>query len=1416
MHDEALGNPMRQDARQLGIERQCGLMIVWCATAAVSILMCAEAAVGQDQGLNAPAVSEQRQADVYIDDSFEAVDAIAEAKQLARRNDWTEAARILQNVSIRAGEKLYPVSDGAYVSIVLHISDLISNWPRDGIRAYRALYDRDLEAIREAHPSVPANQQRLLVAFERYFCTTGAAPLADELAQLALEAGDFTLARRLYARVLEDHPDAARFRETVRAKLAIMSAIEGKNAEADWEGERLALDFLGQRVALDEALRIVEERFDSVNEESVVQDWPTYAGNVSRSQTTASQVQQLGLLWRYRGAEGDSDRAMDRSVDPFWFENSERRSASINPVISDGVLYMQRKRELAAIDLKDGGLRWRVGAEDGGSSSEWESNAVSWHGLTVARNRMYTVFSERGGSYYGYEGRVDSSDLVCIDTRNGDSIWRLNHTSLGLEDDKVAFDPAPLVHQDRLYVVARRRRSFGFEDCYLLGLSARSGQLLFKTHLGSASTGTYGSQQLTTTVPALFGDTVYICTNLGTVVAVSAQTGLVRWLRFYERGATGDPSMGFVFQPTASWMLNPTIHTDSKIICMPTDTQRVLVFDAENGELVRSVNRDRLESPHSLLGVSGDHLFVAGSRLVCYDIGEDELVWRSSMPAGEELTGRGALTTDRLLVPTEKHLLSFDAKTGTRTALPWDAEGRGGNVVALNDMLIVASDRTVSAYVALEQIWAQLRKAMEAAPSDPVPALKMAEMALNSLRFEDGLEALQEAVRRAGGLVAPLDSDLRTRFYEDAMRFVSTMSRRDQLAVEKLDALYAIASQAAPTPSEHLAYRLRFADLYVTMGRVEFGVGILQQILRDRSLSNRPVSETLSGSMDAGRYAKERIDEMIDQHGRAVFGRFENEAASLFIQAKQSRDRGLLARVWETYPNSLAATDALIVLAKIFSESGQHEDAARRLTAAYHTRLGSPDAPQLMRRIADEYEAAGLTKYAYRWLTKAVREHPQATVLVDGRPVPLTEYRSRLANIRSLIEPSRPAVILPLDNSAVVESVEGATLLVPWFGDDPTMDWGKVYLFKDDRILAYDSRLREMLWERGNVHKGRAELLIATREMAVFTTLYEVFALDARDGQPLWTVGSYPESMDDELADWERSNPYRLHTVNGSKLASVRGGGEAACVDLASGKLLWEKRYSDGPAGHLHLSDLFVAFYIVADSRIELIVLSTATGEEIARIPTDETPPINDLVVTLDDQIILVTSQSVVAYDIDTGGRRWRTLLDGMVRSAASLVDIDTMYLSSDGLTVRKLSLSDGRQLWQSNRVTPASDLGLTLSLESGAVIASTERSVAALDKVSGNVLWEGTTPRSPRFLRRVVTDAYVAAIHIPASANVDDSAVLFYDHREASGVVPREGGMRKLPGATERAVQAILFADDALIIQIDNELHCWTHTSNE
>jgi len=283
-------------------------------------------------------------ADVYIDDSLAARDKIERARRLARRERWSEAAALLEDASATAGDKLVQIGPLSYVGIQKYVADLVCRWSSDGIDAYRALVEDDaISALQGA--GEPGRLETLVHLFDRYFCTATAAELADRIGQKAIEVGELALAERLYRRVLDHHPDAARYADRYRAMVLLLKAMRREGADPSPEESKLPVRWMGEDRTIGSVWPEVVSAFSTLGSDSDASDWPIFGGDPSRNRSVSSSVDDLGLLWRYRGFVGSPSGSDGNGESPSPHRRRESpRHLSLHPVTFGDLVFVQYYR----------------------------------------------------------------------------------------------------------------------------------------------------------------------------------------------------------------------------------------------------------------------------------------------------------------------------------------------------------------------------------------------------------------------------------------------------------------------------------------------------------------------------------------------------------------------------------------------------------------------------------------------------------------------------------------------------------------------------------------------------------------------------------------------------------------------------------------------------------------------------------------------------------------------------------------------------------------------------------------------------------------------------------------------------------------------------------------------------------------
>ena len=186
-------------------------------------------------------------------------------------------------------------------------------------------------------------------------------------------------------------------------------------------------------------------------------------------------------------------------------------------------------------------------------------------------------------------------------------------------------------------------------------------------------------------------DTLYLNTNLGTVVAVRKQDGQIRWLSCYPR-----EKKGALESQNAHWFrdLNPCVYHQGILLVAPSDSDKIFGMDSATGQILWS-NSFAQDVVH-LLGVSAGNLIASGDQLWWIDVksGKVKKSWPASSKSKPRGFGRGVLIGQKVYWPTRSKIWIFDARTTGKVDEPIDLtqlKVSGGNLLSINNYLIIAA-----------------------------------------------------------------------------------------------------------------------------------------------------------------------------------------------------------------------------------------------------------------------------------------------------------------------------------------------------------------------------------------------------------------------------------------------------------------------------------------------------------------------------------------------------------------------------------------------------------------------------------------------------------------------------------------------------------------------------------------------------
>ena len=466
------------------------------------------------------------------------------------------------------------------------------------------------------------------------------------------------------------------------------------------------------------------------------------------------------------------------------------------------------------------------------------------------------------------------------------------------------------------------------------------------------------------------------------------------------------------------WTYNPVIVRDGKVFVIPSDGNFLHVYDAGTGAELRRVDLSMrastdgsspLETIDTLVGIGGDHgewAVLASDRSVfCIDWknydpakGTNNLRWAMTFAHGDgkdkypddSIRGRPFMTADSVFVPLAWQLVRLSLRNGaTQSAFPssgtWDESEDGpGNVLVTQDHLIIAGSQHVNVYTDIALATRKLDAAVAAAPSDPDQRLRYAEVLSAAGRYDgpDGAAAkLDEAAALLGvkletnsgttsgttvpsaqftiGAVDPSIASPRSRLFNDALAFAQKLQRENQdPGGTMIDSLYDRAAAASGTASESVTYRLQRAAHLHQKTDSAGELTLYQQILSDSQMRNVILANGDNAASPAGSLARAGIADLIQRCGAAIYAPYESQAKDAVASAQVLPDPQKapeLVAIAEMYPNSQAATGAMLAAADAYELDGNPRESAALMRQFCSQYPDSPDRPRAIESLARAY-----------------------------------------------------------------------------------------------------------------------------------------------------------------------------------------------------------------------------------------------------------------------------------------------------------------------------------------------------------------------------------------------------------------------------------------------------------------------------
>lgn len=1194
--------------------------------------------------------------EITIVSSPEAEHLLKSAAAAIERGDWKVALDAFARISDVHGDELLTLDGEQFVSARRTITELLAEMPPAGLSAYRLLNDGEASArvaSAVSEHSVPA----LGEAVERYFHTSSGDQAAVLLATWLLDLGRWAEAQAVLHDVRQLYRESDVPAAVVGSLSATALALAGDEAAAEDVVSALSENATPANWAA--AVDQLAETADATALSSGFDAWPSLmgdaetAGRMPRVSPTMVDVRE----WRVRL--------------PVLDGGSSASGLPMSDAVSDGrVIIINAGPQLLAYDVETLQQRW---ATEPSVSLRWaESRDTDWHNqisrtmgvqgdlafrIDFLGESVYTGDDVTAGLPLAYDPvrlsefhRSTATRLVAYETSSGAMRWSRGR-SPAVEDRlaRVHFRCAPLAVGDTLVALYDRDA-----ELFLGLLDPGDGRLLDEIVLCGLPVDrlSIGATQL---MSATAGE-LFVSTRRGYLIAVDRDSFEVRWASRYGRGNVPDLRSRWSestneYNPPDGWLPTPPIVAGATILLAAEDADELVAFERQGGRI--RWRRPR-QSFRYLIAATGGTAWIAGKQVDAIDVETGETRWSQFVPP---LTGRPALSGDRLLIPTEDGLFTLNASTGeVESALhPPPGHAALGNLLCIGGALFSVNEHDIRKYPDLDGGLTAAREALATRDEPVSSAIRAAWMEKLAGDEAAALAALDTI--SAGALTDILRKQHVRRLRVQLLLSLATATGDTANAASFLER----AEKDAIEPADRVAVSLARADLVAQRGDALSAVTAFLELAE----SHGPAG----ASAAPGQAGTERLvrTEGADRHLFDILGeRIAAHAVSLGDEGRATLQALLEAKLQRA--TDVRDYDAM----SLYSALGLPFDIGARAALT----LGEWEAED------ERYEVAvGWQRAARAAATDGAVRAEAAGALASSYLLPILDSPLSAASQLEMFDESAevaPSLAGTLDEKLLVrrraERAEMPGLLPselirvideerprPVHVSGAPPEWLErrlLYATEDGRLVCHELVTAETAWEASMrlnrwLEPGEApdpRTSSRTRRagemppppppipaycdgpVMVIRAEDGLLALGAATGRAIW----YRE-MDRPRPDSPELAPEPLAAGDGY-MAFMPRVGELEVVELRTGRPHWRRQVRPTDAARLAVSAERVLALSADGERIQL--MRARDGDVIAHLSFQQgvgtvTP------IVLDAVVCGPIGDGVVAYDLDTGEERW-------------------------------------------------------------------------------------------------------------------------------------------------------------------------------
>ncbi len=920
-----------------------------------------------------PVLAQARLANLDSDAEFAGVITISEeaktllsrAEEGMERKDWKLVVDSLQRIIELQGEHVLTSDDQTYESARRYAHRMVAQLPTQGLNAYRLLHDGEAEALlkraRDAHDARP-----LRTILDRYFCTSFGDEASLLLADWLIDEGQFAEASGILNTLRELHPDpeVSDFETTLR--LAICAAGVGRQARAValLQQVELLIENDAERIRshsaedLERRLEMIRTFADRGPDRRSVdhEHWPMKLGSAQRrnsmppvepnfvthmpnvaelplpelshpAEVLQAFMRRKGLLpTRHVASDGRTlvvkgiERIVAVDIDSFselW--TSEPIINATRPVPE---VTMQRFRTHPGSNVTEGDEElerdpdvWQLLYDNVASSVSVVDDmvlSIDWlYGAPPPLHMKHLGMWSGGPIVTGMD--TVPNQVVAYSIRDGSILWK-SGALIGDEEPaqpnlQMEFLSVPVPVGDALLAPARVNT-----DLYAIFLDTETGRIVRRVYLCGTGGGKF--KTLHALEPCVSEGVAFIPTGRGLLFALDLNSGSMRWTVRYE----GNPQAYM----SSGWIPQPLVAVSDVVLVAPPDAHRLYCFSRTDGALRWDIPRGDMRY---ILAANDEQIWLVGKQVHRLDVETGQVLEKADLP---EIAGRGALSGDRIYLPTREGIVRLDASTLERISVdqPRNSDPEG-NLLAWNASLFSTGVFEVRRYVDVERGYERALARYEEDPDDLSRVISLGWMELQRYEPARALEVLKKVEaptegegRQRYGLAVQLrvramlelaasgevDDDEALTLLQEA-REISQSPEDAILCIFALGEFYEMIDQPMRASLEYAS--LAMSDHGDQMVTQEGESGLERLARRDASLR----------IMDAAHAFEEKDREAFSSALRETY----------LLPAINTRDRGMLRRLAETTAMGEVSSEAELTLGKWMASASRFEQAEAHL-----------------------------------------------------------------------------------------------------------------------------------------------------------------------------------------------------------------------------------------------------------------------------------------------------------------------------------------------------------------------------------------------------------------------------------------------------------------------------------------------------